>query len=223
MVWIGASNSVREIVKERTTFLRERAVGVSPSSLVASRWVVLSLITVLQAFVLYATATSRQRTPLTDGVLLDSGRVELILAFALVGLASVGVGLGISGIVADSNKAMAALPIVLIPVVLFSGLLIPTAGKIGLEQVSYLNPIQWGSSAAATTVDVLAREGCNPTGLEAQLQQAFLGRTISCSNPRWQTTEGTQAVNLALAFASLVILVAVSFWTTTRSTRVIRI
>ena len=223
MVWIGSSNSIREIVKERRTFLRERAVGVSPSSLVASRWAVLSAITIVQAVVLYVTATSRQQRPVGDGVLLPSGNVELIVAFALVGLASVGIGLVLSGLVQDTSKAMALLPIVLIPVILFSGLLIPTADKLVLEQVSWVNPVQWGSSAAAVTANVLEREGCNPSGLEAQLQQVLLGRTISCSNPRWQTTAGTQAVNLALAVVQLGALVALSFAATARSTRRIRL
>ncbi|MGI9616496.1 MAG: ATP-binding cassette domain-containing protein [Acidimicrobiales bacterium] len=223
MVWIGASNSIREIVKERRTFLRERAVGVSPSSLVASRWAVLSAITVLQAVVLYLAATSRQRSPVGPGVLLPSGNVELIMALATVGLASVGIGLALSGFVQDTNKAMAVLPIVLIPIVLFSGLLIPTADKVVLEQVSWLNPVQWGSSAAAVTTDVLEREGCNPTGFEAQLQLALLGRTISCSNPRWQTTPATQAINFGVAAVQLGMLVVVSFAATARSTREIRL
>ena len=223
MVWIGASNSIREIVKERRTFLRERAVGVSPSSLVASRWAVLSAITIVQAVVLYVTATSRQRVPVGDGILLPSGNVELILALAAVGLASVGIGLTLSGWVQDASKAMALLPIVLIPIVLFSGLLIPTSGQFVLEQVSWVNPVQWGSSAAAVTANVLEREGCNPTGLEAQLQLALLGRTISCSNARWQTTSLTQTVNFGLAAAQLAALVVLSFAATARSTRVIRL
>lgn len=223
MVWIGASNSIREIVKERKTFLRERAVGVSASSLVASRWLVLALITTLQATILYATAASRQRTPLDEGVLFGSGRLELIAALAAIGLASVGIGLVLSGLVKDSSKAMALLPIVLIPIVLFSGLLIPTSGKLGLEQISYVNPVMWPSSAAAVTSDVLAKEGCNPTGIEAQIQQALLGRTISCSNTRWQTTASTQAVNFGLSALVIMALLGLSFWVTDRSTREIRV
>ena len=223
MVWIGASNSIREIVKERRTFLRERAVGVSPSSLVASRWAVLSAITVAQAVVLYLAATSRQRSSVGPGVLLSNGNIELIMALAAVGLASVGVGLALSGFVQDTSKAMAVLPIVLIPIVLFSGLLIPTGDKVVLEQVSWLNPVQWGSSAAAVTTDVLEREGCNPTGFEARLQLALLGRTISCSNPRWQTTPATQAINFGVAAVQLGLLVMLSFAATARSTREIRL
>lgn len=226
MVWIGASNSVREIVKERRTFLRERAVGVSAVSLVASRWLVLSVITIVQAVVLYYTATSRQQQPLTDGVLLgDSfggGPVELMIALSLVGLGSVGIGLLISALVSDVNKAMAILPIVLIPVVLFSGLLIPTTGRIGVEQLSWINPVMWGSSAAAVVADVLTNEGCDPNDLQTVIQQALLGRTVSCSNPRWQQTTGSQVVNLGMAVVQLVVLAGLSFVAADRSTRNLR-
>lgn len=226
MVWIGASNSVREIVKERRTFLRERAVGVSAVSLVASRWLVLSIITIGQAVVLYYTATSRQQRPLTDGVLLgDSfggGPVEMMIALSLVGLASVGIGLLISALVSDVNKAMAILPIVLIPVVLFSGLLIPTTGRIGVEQISWINPVMWGSSAAAVVADVLTNEGCDPNDLQTVIQQALLGRTVSCTNPRWQQTSGTQAVNLGVALIQLLVLAGLSFVAADRSTKNLR-
>lgn len=222
MVWIGASNSIREIVKERITFVRERAVGVSASSLVASRWLVLAVITVFQSVVLYYAAVSRQEAPLDAGVLLPSGAAEMIIALAAVGLASVGIGLVISGAAHDANKAMAVLPIVLIPVIVFSGLLIPTSRQAVLEIISWLNPIQWGSSAAAVTANVLEKEGCNPTGIQAQLQQVFLGRTLVCSNPRWQTTVLAQAVNLGGAIVSVAVLVTLSFVVTDRSTRNLR-
>ncbi len=223
MVWMGASNSVREIVKERGTFLRERAVGVAPSALVASRWLVLSVITVAQAVVLYFTATSRQETPLDAGVLVSSGPLELVAALSIVGLASVGIGLVISGLVKDANKAMALLPLVLIPIVLFSGLVIPTSGRVGIEEASWANPVQWGSSASAVVVDVLDNEGCNPTGLEAELQQTLLGRTISCDNPRWQPTRQTQAVNFGVAGLEVLAMMLLSFAVTSRSTRNLRI
>ncbi len=226
MVWIGASNSVREIVKERRTFLRERAVGVSATSLVASRWLVLSVITILQAVVLYYAATSRQQVPLTDGVLLGDalggGPVEMMLSLALVGLASVGIGLLLSSVVSDVTRAMAILPVVLIPVVLFSGLLIPVTGEVGVEQLSWINPVQWGSSAAAVVADVLTNEGCNPDGLQAALQQALLGRTVSCTNPRWQPTTTAQAINLGVAVLQVLILAALSFVAAERSTRNLR-
>ena len=219
MAWIGSSNSVREIVKQRRTFLRERAVGVSPSALVASRWLVLGVITVLQAAALYLTATIRQSPRLGSGVALSFGPLEFIGALALVGLATVGVGLVVSGTVRDANKAMATLPLVLIPLILFCGLVVPTAGRPVIEQLSYLNPILGGTSAGAVVVDVLDAEGCNATGIEAQLQIAFLGESIECDNSRWKPTASSQGANFALGAVQVLVLLALSFEITRRTTR----
>lgn len=51
-VLTGAANAVRELVKERTIYRRERAVGLSRSAYLMSKVVVLGVITVVQAVVL---------------------------------------------------------------------------------------------------------------------------------------------------------------------------
>ena len=51
-VLTGAANAVRELVKERVIYQRERAVGLSRSAYLMSKVVVLGTITVLQAVVL---------------------------------------------------------------------------------------------------------------------------------------------------------------------------
>ncbi|RAG80263.1 ABC transporter ATP-binding protein, partial [Streptacidiphilus pinicola] len=51
-VLTGAANSVRELVKERTIYQRERAVGLSRSAYLCSKIVVLGTVTVVQAVVL---------------------------------------------------------------------------------------------------------------------------------------------------------------------------
>ncbi len=51
-VLTGAANAVRELVKERAIYRRERAVGLSRSAYLLSKVVVLGAITVAQAVVL---------------------------------------------------------------------------------------------------------------------------------------------------------------------------
>lgn len=51
-VLTGAANAVRELVKERVIYQRERAVGLSRSAYLMSKVVVLGTITVVQAVVL---------------------------------------------------------------------------------------------------------------------------------------------------------------------------
>lgn len=51
-VLTGAANAVRELVKERTIYQRERAVGLSRSAYLMSKVLVLGAITIVQAVVL---------------------------------------------------------------------------------------------------------------------------------------------------------------------------
>ena len=201
MTWLGGSNSVREIVQERNVFRREMAVGVSPIAHVLSRWLVLGLATILQAVVLHLVASIRQVDSIGSGALLANGQIELILALAGVGVASVGIGLLISSLVDDTAKALTMLPLVIIPVLLLSGLVVPTSGRAGVQELTYLNPVQWGGSAAAVAVDLRNAEGCNlPGGLPESddggpnlppMQEA-------CDNPRWERSAGTQGLNFVM-------------------------
>lgn len=54
MSFIGSTNSVRELVKERAIYERERAAGLSRSAYLVSKITVLGLITGLQGMVLCA-------------------------------------------------------------------------------------------------------------------------------------------------------------------------
>lgn len=192
MTWLGASNSVREIVQERDVFRREMAVGVSAMAYVLSRWLVLSFATVLQAVVLHLVASISQQNAIGSGSLLASGQLELMIALAGVGVASVGIGLFISAIVNDTAKALTALPLVIIPTLLLSGLVVPTSGRSGIQEFTYLNPVQWGGSAAAVAVDLRASEGCPPAGEPNQPS------IEACSNPRWERTQNNQIINMSL-------------------------
>ncbi len=209
MIWLGGSNSVREIVDERSVFLREMAVGVSTSAFVLSKWLVLAVLTLIQAIVLHLTASWRQVDSLGSGLVLPSGQLEYILALAGIGIACVGLGLVVSATVTDAAKALGVLPLVTVSVFLLSGLVVPTSGRVGLEQVTYLNPIQWGASALAVTADLQAADGCFQTnpGVGAQPPQpgdsdAQLGgnklQPASCENARWSVQQSTQLTNVGM-------------------------
>ncbi|MHB1929139.1 MAG: ATP-binding cassette domain-containing protein, partial [Acidimicrobiales bacterium] len=58
--YLGASNSIREIVKERGILERDRAIGTSASAYVMSKVVVLGGITLVQAAILLAFGIARQ-------------------------------------------------------------------------------------------------------------------------------------------------------------------
>ena len=224
MTLIGVLNSVREIVQDRPVFRREFAVGVSSTAFVLSRWIVLTFIVLIQALVLVLLGTSRQTTGVGPGVLVGAGFMELLFAIAGIGVASVGLGLVISAFVNDTPKALTMFPLVIIPAMLLSGLVVPTSGRLGVEQISYLNPIQWGSSAAASVVDLPGSESCDgagsrrvnlPDGLigEEEVPESDQGNVAaSCSNSRWSRTTASQGLNFGVQiFGNLLLLGIAAF------------
>ena len=218
MTWLGGSNSVREIVQDRDVFRRELAVGVSANAFVLSRWLVLSVATVGQAIILHLVASIRQNDPLGPGALIGSGHLELILALAGIGVASVGVGLLISAWATDTSRALTLLPLIMIPLLLLSGLLVPTTGRGGLQEVTYANPVQWGGSAGAVTVDLQRASGCAGPGAGGGGFSAE-----ACDNPRWEPTGPNQALNLGVLWGSSLVLLLVTGlatrWTLSRPLR----
>ena len=191
--WLGASNAVREIVKELPIVRRERALGVPSSAYVASKAVVLGAITAVQAMLLVPIATARQGGP-EQGSLLEWPLVELTLAAVLAGVAAMTLGLLVSALARTVDRAMSVLPVVLILQMLLAmgGVFPDVVEKPVLEQASKLASAQWAFSASASTVELdrlqtvdrLARDTPSVrTSDPLPLLRAISGETES--EPRW--------------------------------------
>ncbi|KDA41429.1 FHA domain-containing protein [Frankia sp. BMG5.23] len=150
--FMGMANSVREIVKERAIYRRERAIGLSRTAYVGSKILVLIVITVAQAipFTLIGLAG---RTP-DRGVVLGNALLELLIAVIVVSLASAMLGLVISAMVDNADKTMPLLVLITMAQLIFSGGIVPVKGTPGLEQISYIAPARWGFASMASVGDL---------------------------------------------------------------------
>jgi len=160
--YLGASNAIREIVKERPILVRERSVGLSVWAYVLSKTLVLGAITVVESFVLTYIALLRQGG-LSHGVLIHNGRIEIALVVGLTGLTAMALGLFVSALAGNADKVLTILPIILFAQFVLSGSAFPVRGTPGLDQVAYASGARWGYSAAASTagLDSLLGDGCN--------------------------------------------------------------
>ncbi|MDH6220897.1 ABC transporter ATP-binding protein/permease [Streptomyces pseudovenezuelae] len=152
-VLTGATNAVRELVKERTIYQRERAVGLSRSAYLLSKVVVLGTITVLQAVVLTLVALLGVdlNAPGGEGVVM-SPLVEITVAVALLAFTAMMLGLLVSALVRKEEVTMPLLVLLAIVQVVFCGALLKLHGVPGLEQLSWLVPSRWALGAMAGTV-----------------------------------------------------------------------
>ena len=111
-VWFGTINACRELVKERLIFEREHRVGLQTVAYVLSKVLVLSVLGIMQCFILVFMINQKLDLP---GSLFFH-----FLILCCASIAGTGLGLLISSCVGTTDRAVAAVPILLIPQILFS-------------------------------------------------------------------------------------------------------
>jgi len=149
----GAANSVRELIKERVIYERERATGLSRSAYLMSKVVVLGVITVLQGLLVGLIGFSSREIPDQGLILGGATLLELCLPIMALGFTSMMVGLVISSLVKTAEKTMPLLVMFAIIQVVFTGCLFTLHGTPGVNEFSYLMPSRWAVAAAGTTLD----------------------------------------------------------------------
>ncbi|MEU6896083.1 FHA domain-containing protein [Streptomyces sp. NPDC046557] len=152
MCFSGAANSVRELIKERVIYERERATGLSRSAYLMSKVIVLGLITAIQGVIICAIGFIPRKLP-AEGLFM-SPAVELCIAVTSLGFTAMMFGLVISSLVKTAEKTMPLLVMFAIVQVVFTGILFQLYDKIGLEQFAWLMPSRWAVAAAGTTLNL---------------------------------------------------------------------
>jgi len=147
----GAFNAVRELVKERAIYSRERAAGLSTASYLGSKLTVLGFISGVQAAIMVLIGLIGRKLPTSGSLLHGFPLIELIIALALLAVVSMALGLFISASVNTSEKTMPILMVVVVVEVILTGGVFAIAGKAGLEQVAWLSPSRWGYALTAST------------------------------------------------------------------------
>ncbi len=150
----GAASSVRELVKERAIYIRERAAGLSSGAYLSSKLLVLGVISVAQSFILVLIGLAGRPMPPTGSFLTGAPLAELLLGIAALALASMCLGLLVSALVSTSEKAMPFLVLLTMVQVILSGGVLSLSGKAGLQQLAYIAPSRWGFGAVASTANL---------------------------------------------------------------------
>ncbi|MFI8179997.1 FHA domain-containing protein [Actinacidiphila glaucinigra] len=150
----GAANSVRELIKERVIYERERATGLSRSAYLFSKVFVLGLISALQGVIICAIGLSARKLPEEGLIVKGFPAAEITLVVIALGFTSMMFGLVISSLVRTAEMTMPLLVMFAIVQVVFTGVLFQIFGTVGLEQVAWLMPSRWAVGAAGATLDL---------------------------------------------------------------------
>jgi len=150
----GAASSVRELVKERTIYVRERAAGLSSGAYLSSKLIVLGAISIIQSALLVLIGLFGQKMPPKGALPGVPPLLEILVGIAVLSLASMCLGLFVSASVSTSEKAMPFLVLLTMAQVILSGGVVSLVGKAGLQQLAYIAPSRWGFGAVASTVNL---------------------------------------------------------------------
>ena len=125
-VWFGVINSAREICKEANVLRRERLAGLHAGPYLGSKLIVLTLLVLVQSALLVGVVVAATKLP-KGGVMMPP-LLEIYVTIVLAGVAGIALGLCVSAIASSPDKATSLIPIVLVPQVLFAGIMFGLKG-----------------------------------------------------------------------------------------------
>lgn len=148
--WVGMLNAIQEICKERTILKREYMTGLSLGAYVLSKIIVLGIVCLVQSLSIVVVFYLLIGLP-KSGFFTNSF-VEVLLTTYLTSVASSAMGLFVSSLFTNPDRAMTVAPILLMPQILFSGLIFKLNGAT--EIISWLALSRWSMEAYGTTANL---------------------------------------------------------------------
>jgi len=185
-IWLGTINAAREIVKELPVFIREQLMGVSPLTYMASKVVVLSALSLVQSSMLLLVLGVAVELP-SDGVILP-GPLEMYFSLTLASLAAMSIGLLVSALSTSQERAMTIVPLVLIPQIIFAGVIFDLSGVA--DGLSILSLGRWAVE--------------------------LLGATSGVPGGAYARTAGHQLIRWLILIAMFVLASAATLWVLSR-------
>jgi ABC-type multidrug transport system ATPase subunit len=162
-MWFGTSVAAREIIRERPVYNRERMFNLGIVPYVFSKLFVLGIIVGIQCLLVFLPLKIMDFIGLMEmpGILAGIPQLWTMFLTAFVGIA---VGLLVSALVKTSEMATSLVPLILIPQILFSGLVDVPKGLN--KAVGLMMPAAWSFDTIKrfSGLDTLEPEGADEFG-----------------------------------------------------------
>ena len=150
-IWIGLSNAIREIVKEAAIYFRERLLNLRLIPYLSSKLFIRGGLALVQTLLITLVVLLTFEAP-------QSELIPWSLGFAITTflslLASTSLSLMLSALVKTENEGNGILPLVMIPQIIFSGVIFTLSGWSG--KLSWLMLSRWSIGAYGSLADVNA-------------------------------------------------------------------
>lgn len=162
-IWLGLLNAIQEVCKERVILEKEYMSDLRISSYLCSKLLFLFLLSIIQSFLLISAFVLFVDVP-SSGVIF-SWYIETVFIIILTIFSASSMGLFVSILAKDSSSASTMPTLLLVPQLLFSGILFPLDGVIG--KISNFILCRWSTEALGTINDL--------NSLISSIQEVFPG------------------------------------------------
>ncbi|MGI8726229.1 MAG: ATP-binding cassette domain-containing protein [Solirubrobacterales bacterium] len=169
-IFMGVVTTARSIVGELGVLERETVAGIRTDAYVAAKALVAFPLIIAQTVALFGVTILLQPLSSPPTVYL-----QVLGLVVLTGIAAGAMGLALSARVGTTSQATAAVPLLLVPQILFAGAVVPVAVMPpGINLIPFLMISRWGLSSAGEALglaegvagDVSSVAGYDPTFFE---------------------------------------------------------
>lgn len=150
-IWIGIFNTIQEVCKERAILKREYMSNLRLTTYVLSKYFVQLIISLVQTAIFTGLFTVLMGNLPAEGV-FTSCFVEVFITMWLTIYASSSLGLLVSSVMKNGDRAMAVSPFLLIIQLLFSGILFELKGASKI--ISYFTVSRWSVEALGNIINM---------------------------------------------------------------------
>ena len=199
-IWLGLSNAIREIVKENAIYFRERLLNLGLIPYIVSKLLIRGGLALLQTLLITLVVLIIFEAPNSE---LISWSLGFAITTFLTLLASTSLSLMLSAFVKTENEGNGILPLVMIPQIIFSGVLFTLEGWSG--KLSWLMLSRWSIGAYGSLANVNAMASQPNAVLNAEmLDQIFE------ASPVYDATWGNLTLNWGILIAHTLIYAIVA-------------
>ncbi len=179
-LWVGLSTAVQEIVKEAPIYIRERLVNLGLFAYLGSKVLILGGLAIFQTLLMSLVIILCFKSPSPE---LISWSLGVTITTFLTLLTSLCLGLMVSAIAKNGSQANSTLPLLLLPQIIFSGVLFKMEGLA--SKVSWLMLSRWSVGAYASLVNVNAMNPKDPIKLPDGTTIDFPFQPTGAYDPTW--------------------------------------
>ncbi|MDQ6660627.1 MAG: ATP-binding cassette domain-containing protein, partial [Chloroflexota bacterium] len=210
-VMFGCINGAREVVKEAPIYRRERTVNLGIAPYMFSKIVVLGVLCLIQSAMLVIMVDIK--APFHQGIFLPVV-AEIYITLLLTSLAGLMLGLMVSALAPNNDRAMSFIPILLIPQVIFSGIIFPLNNG-PLQALGSLFAARWSMAAMGSSIGLhgnklgsaVADGTINERFHLKDADFAFRGKLFTSLDPA--SAQGPATFHLLLMWLALIIMIIV--------------